>query len=66
MPSHDPLIAFYRRCLGPAKRPSIESARHFAQHISAYTDFHVRYRGMTTPEAAAIIAEAQQILEQAE
>lgn len=62
MPQPDPLVAFYRRCLGAGKRPSLESARHFAKHIDAFTDFHVRYMGMTTLEAAAIIAEAQQLI----
>ena len=63
MHPQDALLAFYRRCLGPGKKPTLAHARHFAEHISAYTDFHVRYKGMTTVEAAAIIAEAQQILE---
>lgn len=63
MPPQDPLLAFYRRLLGPGKKPTLENARHFVEHVSAYTDFHVRYKGMSTVEAAAIIAEAQQILE---
>lgn len=65
MQQPDPLIAFYRRCLGSTKKPTRANALHFAQHISAYTDFHVRYKGMSTLQAAEIIAEAQAILEQA-
>jgi hypothetical protein len=63
MQQQDPILAFYRRCLGPAKKPTPENARHFVEHISAYTDFHVRWKGMSTIEAAEIIAEAKQILE---
>jgi len=59
----DPLLTFYRRCLGPGKKPSRANALHFVKNISLYTDYRVRHHGMSTTEAAKIIAEAERILE---
>jgi hypothetical protein len=64
MPPTHPFIAFYRRCLGPAKKPALSDACYFLEHIDYFATHQVRYCGWSAQQAADLIAEAAALLEE--
>jgi hypothetical protein len=63
MATDEQLKDFYCQHLGHAKRPNIETARHFAQYIELFTNHCIHYRAWTREHANAVIAEARALLQ---